>query len=148
MSMIRIFAKNAFDFLHFCSYFSNDHLPEWAWSLHRCRCHCEDMRSCTVILLIDIFRSAILEKFFVTPTDQMFENSKTGPWSQLLDALVPGPNKILVNGPGPRCNGPWSLGPFGQWSLVPGPPFRVSLFPILVTWHGFGKKWKIVEKKF
>ena len=76
---------------------------------------------------LDIFRSAIFKLFFVTPTGQMFENSKTGPWSQLLDTLVPGPNTILVNGPGPRCNGPWSLGPFGQWSLVPGPPYRVSL---------------------
>ena len=41
--------------------------------------------------------------------------------------MVPGPSENLTNGPGPRCNGPWSLGPFGQWSLVPGPPFRVSV---------------------
>ena len=48
-------------------------------------------------------------------------------WSQNLDALVPGPDKDLVNCPGPHCNGPWSLGPFNQWSLVPGPPSRVSI---------------------
>ena len=57
--------------------------------------------------------------------------SSCGPWSQQYFAiyfaqqyfaLVPGPDKNLVNGPGPKCNGPWSLGPFGQLSLVPGTP--------------------------
>ena len=44
-----------------------------------------------------------------------------GPWDHVT--LVPGPSENLAKGP-------WSLGPFGQWSLVPGPPFRASTLAI------------------
>ena len=57
---------------------------------------------------------------------RIYRSFISGPWSQQLDALVPGPSRNIANGPGPKCNGPWSLGPFDQWSLVPGTPFRVS----------------------
>ena len=41
---------------------------------------------------------------------------KFSEWSLVpgdLSALVPGPNRILADGP-------WSLGPYGEMSLVPG----------------------------
>ena len=50
-----------------------------------------------------------------------------------LCALVLGPNRNSAIGPGPKCNGPWSLGPFGQMSLVPGTPFRASILSTCMT---------------
>ena len=57
---------------------------------------------------------------------RIYRHFISGPWSQQLDALVPGPSRNIANGPGPKCNGPWSLGPLRQLSLLLGPQFRAS----------------------
>ena len=85
-------------------------------------------QAAVIILLIILacFILRILELFFGTSEYEIYQNFQSfpGPWDHTT--LVLGPNENLANGRGPKGYGPWSLGSFGQMTLVPGPPFRAS----------------------